>query len=242
MNINLLTLLLPLPLLLQGCFFVFIPGSVISAIGDSITGSEGSNCVGPTAQVGEKIRLPDGSQGTIKSLSGTSGRCTDSRYPVRALLVASTDAPAQVKPAQITSDLRIDLPMGWERKPLTDPQVAGGVITHALNRTLDAGVLLSAAKREGISDMLTFAQTKRSNQASRLTEPTQSDITEFTIKDKRAFRFAVTGSYNSRKFTYQMTIVEGTTEIALVNAWASPNIFDQQVETLSKLSEFVTGL
>ena len=78
--------ILALTLSLQGCFFVYIPGSVINGISDGMTGAEGSNCVGSNAKVGDRIRLPDGSTGVVKSLSGTSTRCTDPNLPIRALL------------------------------------------------------------------------------------------------------------------------------------------------------------
>jgi hypothetical protein len=60
-------------------FFFFIPGSVTGRISDSIAGAEGENCVGPSASVGSAIQLPNGTLMTIKSLSGTSVRCTKPR-------------------------------------------------------------------------------------------------------------------------------------------------------------------
>jgi hypothetical protein len=72
---------------LQGCWFIFIPGSVISAASDAVTGSEGKHCVGERAKVGDTIRLGDGQPMTVKSVSGTSSRCTNPQHPIRALLV-----------------------------------------------------------------------------------------------------------------------------------------------------------
>lgn len=72
---------------LQGCWFVFIPGSVISAASDAVTGAEGNNCVPETAKVGTRITVPNQPTGIVKSLSGKSSRCTDPRFPIRALLV-----------------------------------------------------------------------------------------------------------------------------------------------------------
>jgi len=77
-------LLLTLPL--QGCFFVFIPGSVITAVSDTLTGAEGNHCVRASSGVGDSILL-NGVVHTIKSLSGTSTRCTNPQIPIRALLV-----------------------------------------------------------------------------------------------------------------------------------------------------------
>lgn len=70
---------------LQGCWFVYVPGSMVSALSDSLTGAEGAHCVGPAAKVGDRVRLPGGGYGTVVSLSGTSIRCDDA-HPVRALL------------------------------------------------------------------------------------------------------------------------------------------------------------
>lgn len=71
---------------LAGCFFVFIPGSLIKAAGDAITGARGEHCVGRAAQVGDRITLPDGRVGTVQSLSGTSVYCDRPEHPIRAAL------------------------------------------------------------------------------------------------------------------------------------------------------------
>lgn len=75
----------PALLALQGCFFVWIPGSLISKAGDAITGSKGEHCVGKAAKVGDIITLPGNGRGRVVSLSGTSSRC-NSNYPIRAEL------------------------------------------------------------------------------------------------------------------------------------------------------------
>lgn len=69
---------------LSGCFFVFIPGSLIQKASDSITGAEGDHCVHSGAKVGDKLTAPDGRVGEVKSLSGTSVRCGDANKPIRA--------------------------------------------------------------------------------------------------------------------------------------------------------------
>ena len=84
MGLGFCALVLAIPL--QGCWFVFIPGSVITAVGDKLTGAEGSHCVRAGSDVGNSI-LVNGSVHTIQSLSGTSTRCTNPQLPIRALLV-----------------------------------------------------------------------------------------------------------------------------------------------------------
>ncbi len=69
---------------LAGCFFVFIPGSLLQRASDGITGAEGEHCVPAAARVGDRIALPNGTTGEIKSLSGTSMRCKNEERPIRA--------------------------------------------------------------------------------------------------------------------------------------------------------------
>ena len=71
---------------LTGCFFVFIPGSLIQKVSDGMTGAEGEHCVSRAAKVGDRINLPGGKYATVQSLSGTSVRCTNQEMPIRAAL------------------------------------------------------------------------------------------------------------------------------------------------------------
>lgn len=86
---------------LSGCFFVFVPGSVVGKISDGLTGDEGEHCVGREVKVGNLIRNPaDGELWVVKSLSGTSIRCKDERYPIRAAMARHTD------PQKIGADIK----------------------------------------------------------------------------------------------------------------------------------------
>ena len=83
-------------------WFFILPGFVTSKIADVVTGSEGDNCVGPNAKVGD-LFYPNGVAMTIKSLSGTSSRCTNPAMPIRALLVPVTAPPPTPSTASTTS-------------------------------------------------------------------------------------------------------------------------------------------
>lgn len=71
---------------LSGCFFIWIPGSLIRAVSDGITGAKGEHCVARSATVGDKISVYGVGLGTVKSLSGESVRCTNPAHPIRAEL------------------------------------------------------------------------------------------------------------------------------------------------------------
>ncbi|MFZ6876554.1 hypothetical protein ACO0LF_31340 [Undibacterium sp. Di27W] len=109
---------------LQGCL-VIIPGAVVGAASDAITGAEGIHCVAEGSVVGGKIKVADGDIRTIKSLSGTSTRCQDSKYPIRALLVSDTPAntAAAPKPAPVA-------PVAPERKNATEIDMAMGLVDN----------------------------------------------------------------------------------------------------------------
>ena len=115
-------------------FFFFIPGSVTGAITDAITGDKGENCVGSNTKVGDTIRMPDGSYGTVKSLSSSSSsRCTNNQ-PIRALIDVSnssqpyalspiTNKASIVPPTPVTTVL---LPDGTWSNPVTPPVLPDG--------------------------------------------------------------------------------------------------------------------
>lgn len=84
---------------LTGCF-VFIPGSVVGKVTDAITGAEGEHCVSRQASIGSRITLPTGDVYEVKTLSGTSTRCTDERYPIRASLAYI--GPSKISPIMPT--------------------------------------------------------------------------------------------------------------------------------------------
>lgn len=87
MNTIKLIAVLALSMQLSGCFFVFIPGSVIAKVGDVLTGSEGDHCVGTETRVGDQMPMPKGfANATVLSLSGASTRCTNPLRPIRAKL------------------------------------------------------------------------------------------------------------------------------------------------------------
>ena len=65
-------------------FFFFVPGQVVGAIGDAITGAKGDMCVKEGANVGDVLKSTAGNTGVIKSLSGASGRCRNPATPIRA--------------------------------------------------------------------------------------------------------------------------------------------------------------
>jgi hypothetical protein len=78
---------LALCLFLSGCWFVYIPGDLVSKASDAVTGDKGDNCVRTSARLGDSIYIQGKGNGTVVGLSGKSSRCTNQFYPIRADLV-----------------------------------------------------------------------------------------------------------------------------------------------------------
>jgi hypothetical protein len=132
---------------------------------------------------------------------------------------SSDNKPAPQAPTPHSSKIALALPPGWEQRPLTEQMVNAGRIIYATNRTADSGASLYAFKHESITDLMTFAVSRRAGQASALTDAQQSEVSRTAINCKTALRFEVTGSLKTGQkiaYTYMTTIIEGVTEIAML--------------------------
>jgi len=239
-------------------FFFFIPGSVISAVSDAITGNEGDNCVGQQVAVGGIVKLSNGGSARVKSLSGVSSRCPDSNMPVRAMLepiqINTPITPNTVitSSAPLATQARLDLPDSWEQKPLSDGMKAGRNVLYTVNRTTDSGLLLATVSRRGIADLGTYALTRSATAASRLDNPTQSGVTKVSINGTPAWQFVITGTTkvsplfpsaaSGMPMTVLQTIYEGKDEIIVLNSWTTTANYQNQEAELQRIAHSMTGI
>ena len=70
--------------MLSGCFFFYVPGSLVGQVSDSLTGATGEHCVREGVKVGDRVHDSSGRQATVISLSGASVRCPNKDLPLRA--------------------------------------------------------------------------------------------------------------------------------------------------------------
>jgi len=219
-------------------FFFFIPGSVTGKIADAITGSEGENCVSPDKKVGDTFRSPNGNVATIKSLSGTSSRCTKPELPIRALVEYSMST-------SFTSSAGINVPDGFEPQSLNTLQKFNGGLLFAKNNTTDSGIYVATTKRDVVSDMMVFATNMRVSQAKQLDDPQQSEIERLTVNGVAAWRFETHGktkNFFGTRYTYLTTLLEGDKEIIFINAWTRTGNYENQKDELKRLAEGVSGI
>ncbi len=219
-------------------FFIYLPGSVTGKIADTFTGAKGENCVGKSVKVGDTINVPGTGQRVVRSLSGTSSRCTNSALPIRAELQEST-GQEQVN----TSLAKVEMGDGWEPKPLLPGMGSGGTVLYAVNRTEDTSFTLGTFRREGITDVTTFAETKSSQLGATLKERQASELKKLTINGFPAWRREVTAEVKSGiKFTWLWTMYEGLDEVVIVNVFTQSARFESQRDAFTAIAGSLTGL
>src|SRR5450830_106176 len=225
-------------------FFFFIPGSVTDKIADAFTGSEGDNCVGPQVKVGDNIKLPSGGIASVKSLSGTSSRCTQPEFPIRALLGTVDRASIANVPGG-----GIELPEGWAPMPLNASLKAKGIFFYASNTTIDASMILSAVPGSRVTDIAEFVKARRNAQISNLNDAHATETEQLIVHGMPAWRFEVRGisRVTGNDVTFLGTIIDADVvgrgrTLIFVNSWIASPSYPEYKDVLSNLPDSLAGM
>lgn len=224
-------------------FFIWIPGSLTGRISDAITGSEGEHCVGTSTKVGDVIRLSDGVYYTVKSLSGSSVRCNVSSHPIRALL--SPNSRSAITEEKIETRATIELPDGWIQQPLSDQLRASSTVLFVVNKTIDAGLIMTSLNRVSVTDMEVYLASIRNGESDRFDNIEISELIKININGVNAWQYELTANLRTAlrpKIRYLKTFYEGDEEIIHVASWTTASNYNSQRETLLKIANSVTGL
>lgn len=152
-------------------------------------------------------------------------------------------AIANPQPSPHASSVSMALPTGWEPKDMTPAMISGGSTLHATNRTTDSSFVLSAADKNGITDVTAYANARRAALQSHLITPSASAVQSVEVAGKPAKRYTVSGSLrNGLAVTYLVTIIEGTTQLVMLNSWTSTANYAEQKAALEQLPTLVTGI
>ncbi len=153
-----------------------------------------------------------------------------------------TYVPSPSEAAPTPTNVKLNLPPGFEEKSLTVAQRQTGFVTLSLNRTADVGVSVAIDRHEGISDVLTYTTSRRAIQLSRLQDATASDVTTVNITGRKAYRFETNGKINGVRIAYVVTVVEGSTQLVIVSAWTSAANLSAQRLLLEGMAARVDGI
>lgn len=137
----------------------------------------------------------------------------------------------------------LTLPNGWIEQPIPSNLAGPESVLFALNRTMDAGMFLRVTPRSAVTDFLMFTRSLRSEQQSKVRNPEATEVVELQISGRRAWRYTVTGTVpQEMRITYLMTVIEGESEILVLNSWTSTPNFALIEDALSGLASSVAGL
>src|SRR5437660_778989 len=156
--------------------------------------------------------------------------------------LSKLDTPAT--PASSVPDvdsLQIDWPAGFESQPPSDAQRRTGVIGVAINRTKDVSVVVVADRHLGVTDVPTYAESRRAAMLSRLGSASASGVTLTDVGGHRAFRCEGGGISNGMHLRGVETIIEGTEQLITVVAWTSEANWSNQADLMRDLPAKVTG-
>jgi len=214
-------------------FFFVIPTGKIS---DLITGAEGNNCVANTSKVGDKIILGGGKVGEIKSLSGTSTRCTSQIHPVRALI-----EPVEIPVVQTT--LQIDIPLGYEISTLNDVNRYNKVVTSSIQKDSGSGFQIFSFPKHTITDINEFAIKRRASMLVNTLDSKEGQIISSKVNEYPVLQFEISGSFkDGSDAKYLVTIFDGQDEVVKIINWTRIASYDERKPEFLKTLNTAKGL
>lgn len=214
-------------------FFFVIPTGKIS---DLITGAEGNNCVATTSKVGDKIVLGGGKVGEIKSLSGTSTRCTSQAHPIRALI-----EPVDIPEVQTT--LVVDVPPGYESTALNDVNRFNRLVSSSIQKETGSGLQIFSFPKHTITDINEFATKRRAFMVVNVLDAKEGSVIATKVNNYPVLQFEISGSFkDGSDAKYLVTIFDGQDEVVKVIMWTRVANFDEKKSDMIKTLQTARGL
>ena len=224
-------------------WFVF-PLLVLSFVSANANIFDLGHCVSTITKVGDPIRAPDGSMRRVVSLKGTSiFFCTNPLVPIRAEL-SEPIASGEDKSLVFRSNIKVNLPVAWQSRELTEALKSQAAVAYAINSNIDAGLMVFGFPKNIITSFNDFAENRSDRQLRSMKNAINSPLEYFSIDGKKAVRYETTGLLNDgnlNTFTYQTTLIEGNTEIAIITTWMFSERYLKYKTELSGLASKVEG-
>jgi hypothetical protein len=160
--------------------------------------------------------------------------------------VDTTSAPdppaAAAPPVPGIDSLSVEWPPGFDSKPLSDRQRRHNVAAWAVDRSDDITVVLIADRHAGVSDVPTDAASMRAAMLRLLPDASVADIVRSRIGGRPAYRIDGGGIRNGIQVKILETVIEGTEQIIIVDAWTPAANWPNKADLMRGLPAKVTGI
>lgn len=210
-------------------WFVYIPGSAIKSIGDSIDGETNRDmCLAPHANIGDIYP-----NGIVTAILGKSGKCQQPAFPILGKMDLT------IKPFA-NSELSVSLTSSWERKESQVPQLATGMLFFAQLKQHPIELKIYSAVRPNVSSLKSKAESLQKTEILKLVSAKTSKVDEIQIDGKQALRYWIEGFYQddlTKKRTFHTTIIENNEEIIFVRIVGESKSFSNQKATIDEIFE-----
>ena len=155
----------------------------------------------------------------------------------------ATEAPNSVA-VQNMVKASIDLPKGWSSFPITEVQSKNGVAMYAANYASEAFLSLSARSKANLADLRVFALAIQTDQSLRVSNPELSVLAPIELSGKPAYMMHVIGTPPGapQPMRYNLLVVEGATEVAVLNVWLPERIYGVNKMIVDALITALKGL
>ena len=140
----------------------------------------------------------------------------------------------------------MEIPDGFEQKPLTDMQRFNGSVLRAENNLRHESFMVTSKSRAKNPDIHVVSRGVRANIGVVTENPKISAEEDLTIDGLKAVRFEAEAKNKGvfgATFTYVVTVLEGSQEIIVINGWAPTKAdFSAEREDFRHLAYLVKGL
>ena len=214
-------------------FFFIIPTGKIS---DLITGAEGDHCVTSVTKVGDKIAIAGGKVGEIKSLSGTSTRCTNQALPIRALL-----EPVEIPPVE--TSLTYQPLIDYEPTTLNDLNRLNKIVALGVQKDTKSGYTIFSSEKHTITNINTTADQKKGQLVTQVLDPVQSPTKSIKINRIPVLQFEVSGAFkDGSDVKYLVTYFDGQDEVVGIILFSKIENYDSKKPEFLALLNSVGGI
>lgn len=234
-------------------WFIFIPGSVTSAISDAITGDKGEHCVTRGAKPGDIVTDVAGGRWRVENISGESMRCASDK-PIRATLApigsqVANSTPQESSHSSLNKSPQLgsftpDLGNSWSPKPvyphMREKLIQGYYIHESNEWELVYGSLTRSSL--GVS-VQKYADSVHTAIPGSLENTVQTEISVSSDHPKSIYHFEREGNLsNGSRVRYFISVFAYDGDLVLLQQFAKAELYSKYNDKMKEVSSKLAGV